>query len=382
MKIACPNCSQPLGVDEKLCPHCGINLTLAVMLAERYLISPPIPSGAPITPEILVPRLGDYLIEKGVLTHENLHVALEHQRESERSGQPRLLGQTLLDLDLVDREVLDQVITEQILQLQAALHESNQKLEIRVQERTLDLQNALQRLTELNQLKSGFISSISHELRTPLTHIKGYLDILVEEELGPLNPAQKDVIDVMQRAEKRLEQLIDDLLKISMASKGELSLSMTTVRINDILESAAGRIEKTAQTKNISLFVELANGQPVVIADHEKLSWVLFQLLDNAIKFTDTGGSVRLKAHLEGNIVMLSVADTGIGIPPERVGEIFEPFHQLDNLDSRRYAGTGLGLALVKSIVEAHASSIKVKSQEGRGSIFEFCLPVTQSVYV
>jgi signal transduction histidine kinase len=120
---------------------------------------------------------------------------------------------------------------------------------------------------------------------------------------------------------------------------------------------------------------------PPAQADQEKILWVLSQLVENAIKFTPTGGQVSVKAASYGDLILFGIDDTGIGIPEDRIGEIFEPFHQLDSSDNRRYGGTGLGLALVQRIVEAHGSIIKVRSEEGKGSSFEFYLPVYKDGY-
>jgi signal transduction histidine kinase len=379
VNISCPNCAKQIGSDDSNCPGCGINLALAVLMAERALVAyPAVPSGGPITPEILVPRLGDYLIEKGVLSTADLQHALSHQRTNATSGRISLLGQTLLELGLVDRETLDQVITEQILQLQAALQESNRQLENRVQERTVDLQNALNKLTELNQLKSSFISSISHELRTPLTHIKGYLDLLAEGSLGTLNESQQEALDVILRAEGRLEQLIDNLISFSLSARDELSLNLTSADFGQVVNTAVARSWKLAEDREVQLISDLQDALPQVLADIEKITWVLLQLIENAIKFTPSGGKVTVKTRTDGKLVTLSILDTGIGISEENLQVIFQPFHQLDGSDTRRYGGTGLGLALVKRIIDAHGSYIKVRSALGSGSCFEFNLPAAK----
>src|SRR5919199_680295 len=129
-----------------------------------------------LTPEMLVPRIGEYLIQKGLISAENLQKALDYQQEATANGNPILLGQALIDLKLLEQADLDQAVTELIIQLRSALQATNRSLERRVEERTAELQKALQRVSELSQLKANFVSNISHELRTPLTHIKGYIE--------------------------------------------------------------------------------------------------------------------------------------------------------------------------------------------------------------
>lgn len=378
--IPCPNCGRPVSANAVDCSHCGANLALAALLAERQItITPRVPVEGPITPEILVPRLGDYLIERGVLSQENLQKALDYQAARETDGQPRLIGQALLDLKLIDREILDQVVTEQILQLQAALHKANRDLEDRVQQRTVELQQALNRLAELNQLKSNFIANISHELRTPLTHIKGYLELLVDDGLGSLNQQQADALAVMLRSEERLERLIEDLIQFSLVAQGDLNLQLTDFDAGEIIDELMLEYLPVCKNKSISLQTDFNRETLVVRGDRQKIGWVLSQLIDNAIKFTPSGGRVRLGFQLDGQFVSIYVLDTGIGISYEKIEEIFEPFHQLDNSATRRYGGTGLGLAMVRKIIETHGSQVVVKSKEGQGSYFEFKLPLVES---
>ena len=160
-----------------------------------------------IAPETLVPRLGDLLIERGLLDPDDLQTALDFQQDRISGGNPCLIGQALVELGYIDQRSIDEVVTVQIFHLQNTLEQTNRELEKRVEERTADLQEALVKLTELNQLKSNFISNISHELRTPLTHIKGYLDLLSDLSLGPLTPLQVEALEVLIRSEERLEQL-------------------------------------------------------------------------------------------------------------------------------------------------------------------------------
>ena len=174
-----------------------------------------------LTPEVLVPRLGDQLVQMGLLTDAQLKQALDYQRAQAEHGNPRLLGQALIDLHLLDRPTLDRAITEQILRLRSALEDANKNLENRVRQRTAELEGALRKLSELSQMKANFVANVSHELRTPLTHIRGYLELLSTEALGPLNEDQIKALDVSVRSTGRLQTLIDDLIQFSLAARGE-----------------------------------------------------------------------------------------------------------------------------------------------------------------
>ncbi|MCJ7585436.1 MAG: ATP-binding protein [Anaerolineales bacterium] len=328
-----------------------------------------------LTPEVLVPRLGEYLVQQGYITKEGLNKALAYQQRKQAKNQHSLLGETLLELKLIDRSTLNQAITEQIIQLRNALEDANRSLERRVQDRTAELQLALRKLSELNQLKANFVANISHELRTPLTHVKGYVELLVTETLGSLGDEQKKALQVAQHATARLESLIDNLILFSQAARGELALHLTPVNLNKVATDILNYSNQRAFDRNVTLSADIKSNLPLVKADEEKISWVILQLMDNAIKFTPAGGKVGLLIKREADtLVKVSVADTGIGIPKNRLHELFEPFHQLDGSSTRRYGGTGLGLALVRQILDAHGSVIDVQSEEGKGTIFGFTL--------
>ncbi|HEY2981171.1 MAG TPA: ATP-binding protein [Anaerolineales bacterium] len=328
-----------------------------------------------LTPEMLVSRLGDYLVQHGHITDGQLKAALVYQQEQVALGKTSLLGQALLDLKLIDRAALDQAVTEQIIQLRSALEAANRNLERRVQERTAELQSALERLSELSQMKANFIANVSHELRTPLTHIIGYLELLVTDSLGSTTHEQKHALEVSQRSAERLGDIIEDLIMFSLASRGEMSMKLQPLDIGGLVSTAVKAAAQKAQARGVTIHTVTDDAIPRVQADPQKIGWALSQLLDNAIKFTPSGGRVVANVKIEAaNLVMVSVVDTGIGIPANRMDEIFEPFHQLDASSTRRYGGTGLGLSLVRQIIEAHGSLLDVQSLQGRGSTFRFPL--------
>jgi signal transduction histidine kinase len=171
-----------------------------------------------LTPEMLVPRMGEYLIQKGLIAAGDLEKALAYQQTETAKGNHTMLGQALTELKLIKRDALDQAVTEQIIQLRSALQAANRTLERRVEERTAELQKALERVSELSQLKANFISNISHELRTPLTHIKGYLELLVSDRLERQRRAASRPAGQPKSAEN-LESLIEDLIMVSLAPR-------------------------------------------------------------------------------------------------------------------------------------------------------------------
>jgi signal transduction histidine kinase len=201
------------------------------------------------------------------------------------------------------------------------------------------------------------------------------LELLTVEALGTLTEDQLNALLVCQRASGRLESLIDNLILFSQSTHGELTLKLGSVDISKVAVEIINLTKGKALDKGVNLSAQIDPYLPLVQADEEKISWVILQLLDNAVKFTSQGGKITLTICAESDeLIMVSVLDTGIGIPEKRIGEIFEAFHQLDGSSTRNYGGTGLGLALVRNILDAHGSMIDVKSEVGKGSTFKFPL--------
>lgn len=356
----------------------SLNETLASLKAESDLLDRARESHAtpPASVEQLTPRLGDYLIQHGYITPEQLKIALDQHTHTGllRSGQR--LGQRLVNLGFISQETLDRALAQQIFELQNALLEANRNLEQRVAERTAELEAALVRLAELNQLKANFVANISHELRTPLTQVKGYTLLMADGALGELNSDQLEALQVSARALNRLEQLINDLIAYATAAKGEMTLNLTTLDASALLNQAAAWGREQASRKGLNFTAHVPSQPAFIRGDEEKLRWVLTQLLDNAIKFTPLGGQVEARLDIESHLAEFSVRDTGIGFAPNRLTEIFEPFRQLDGSSTRRHGGTGLGLSLAKRIIEAHGTHMQVTSAENQGSRFAFHLPI------
>ncbi len=324
----------------------------------------------PISPEQLAPRLGDYLVQHGYVSSDQLRTALAEQARAPHGEVRRLIGQTLIDLGFLTPRDLDEAIARQLLELQNALVDANRSLERRVAERTAELEAALARLTEFNQLKANFVANISHELRTPLTHIKGYNDLLMTGTLGSLSGDQQDAVRVTAGAIARLETLINDLISYAAAARGELTVNLRPVALGTVASQVLERSRPKSTRQRVTLETDIPLDLPLISADEEKIYWLLLQLVDNGVKFTPSGGRVVITADADAYRVNIHVRDSGIGIPRDRLEDIFEPFRQLDGSSTRRAGGTGLGLALVRRIVDAHGATIEVKSQVGRGSQF------------
>lgn len=327
-----------------------------------------------LSPEILVPKIGEYLVQRHLLTIQDLNKALFIQYEKNNQGIDLPLGKILVNENLISQETLDEIITEQLLNFRNALEQSNHQLEQRVQQRTMELQEALNKINELNQLKNNFISNISHELRTPLTHIKGYLELMISKDLGDLSDEQAQVLTIMTKATDRLERLIEDLIMFTFAEREEVLLSKhefdLVSAINDVISSF--QIQLLSVKINLNKDPEIKS--IFVYADQKKILWVINQLIENAIKFSKGECKIEINLEIKGEFVKISINDNGVGIAENKLDEIFEPFHQLDSSSTRKAGGVGLGLALAKKIVEAHGSKFDVKSKIDTGSQFDFSL--------
>jgi len=328
----------------------------------------------PVSPEILVPRIGEYLVQKKIITLPELNKALFIQLEKAKQNEEIPLGKILVEMNLINQETLDETITEQLIRFRDALEQSNRQLEHRVQQRTAELQDALNKINELNQLKNNFISNISHELRTPLTHIKGYLDLMISKDLGPLSEDQNQVLEIMGKATNRLERLIEDLIMFTFAEHEQVLISPGEFDLVALTQEIIYNFQTTFTQNQFKLDVIPEMKSAFVMADQKKIAWVITQLIDNAIKFSKKGAIIEISILWTQEIVNLKVKDNGIGIQEERIHEIFEPFHQLDSSSTRKAGGVGLGLALAKKIIESHGATLNVDSNFDVGSTFDFSL--------
>ncbi|HII92313.1 MAG TPA: response regulator [Methanosarcina sp.] len=227
-----------------------------------------------------------------------------------------------------------------------------------------------------NSAKTEFLANVSHELRTPLNSIIGFSDILLEKVFGELNEKQFRYVNNISTSGKNLLSLINDILDLSKVEAGKMELHYSEFSVNSIFEEVKTVFSPLIQVKSLEVTFNVESGSTMLEADRGRLIQILCNLVSNAIKFTPNGGKVSIYYKESGNRALISVIDTGIGISAEDQVRLFQPFTQLDASSTKQYCGTGLGLALVKKIVNLHQGDIWVESDPGKGSNFTFSLPL------
>jgi signal transduction histidine kinase len=262
-------------------------------------------------------------------------------------------------------------------------------------EKTQHLQEAYDRLKELDRLKSNFLATVSHELRTPLTSIIGYSDMLGAGIAGELNSEQLEFVETIRNKGDHLLALITSLLDLNKLEQGNLPLRRELVAPGALIEDLAKTVLPQAQKKGVRVEVDVQSGLDALPLDPVRIKQVLFNLAENAIKFTPSGGVVRFGARatemIDGDsgegalgLVLMAaprraveffVSDSGIGIPSAEHAKIFDAFYQVDGSSTREHGGTGLGLSIVKRLVEAHGGRVWVESAVGKGATFRVVVP-------
>ncbi|MHB9025525.1 MAG: sensor histidine kinase [Armatimonadota bacterium] len=228
----------------------------------------------------------------------------------------------------------------------------------------------------VRQGHDDLLSKVSHELRTPITTLHGYLSLLQQEILGGVNPEQQGALAVALRNIERLNRLVNDLLDYASLASGEFTLGAEPVDIAEVCQSSLQHSVLEAMRKGISIEHQVPEGIGMVLGDRRRLVQVLEHLLENAIKFSNTGASVWLRAYRAEPQVHLEVRDTGIGMTHEQLQRVFAPFVQGENGLTRRYEGLGMGLSLIQSLVKLHGGDIDINSQPGQGTTVRVILPL------
>jgi signal transduction histidine kinase len=333
--------------------------------------------------DVVMPRMDGYEVCKGlkddpqtvflpVVMITGLH-GVQERIKGVDAGADDFLTKPINPLELITR--VKSLL--RVKRLHDELEAHRRDLEARVAERTAQLQQALADLRDLDRLKSEFVGRVSHELRTPLLHIKGYLTLLAEGALGGEAAPQGRGLDAAVKSVLRLERLVDDVVDLGRTQAGPLALQPTSPA--ESIRTALAAVAPAAEARGIRVQAEIAAGLPPVLAEPQALARCLRHLLDNAVKFSPAGSAVLVQAAPGGaGKVRFSVTDQGEGIPADQLQKVFQEFYQLDGSATRRYGGTGVGLALVKMLLEAQGAEIRVESRPGQGSRFYFELETVQ----
>lgn len=365
----------------------------------RYMVMPLVYEGDTIGRLIF----GPYAPQGATVPVEDLYriePRIDRQRASELVTQVRPAPDDLVSRLLVQMQRMVDVVvfTSYKAHLASQMHiESVTASYAELQEKNRILQENNDRLQELDKLKSNFLATISHELRTPLTSVIGYSEMMLEGVTGALNDEQREFIKTIMDKGSSLLGLISQILDLSRIESGALRMQVSEYSLKDVLRTATTSVVPQCQKKSLRLQVDVADNLPLLQGDPEKIGQVVVNLLGNALKFTPVGGSITLRAQrftrpiaagsaaqglpsvfdpTDEEFVRIDVIDTGVGIPSDKIGHIFERFFQVDSSSTREFGGTGLGLSIVKSLVEAHRGEIFVESTVGHGSTFTVLLPL------
>ncbi len=255
------------------------------------------------------------------------------------------------------------------------LERYREHLEEQVEERTRELAAAKERAEAADRMKSAFLAAMSHELRTPLNSVIGFTGILLQQIPGTLNPEQQKQLGMVRESARHLLSLINDVLDISKIEAGQLTVERQPFEVCASAERVMGSIEQLARDKGLELSCELPPDLGVIVGDQRRYEQVLLNLLSNAVKFTEEGTVSLSVRRTDGDMVETVIRDTGIGIRPEQLESIFEPFHQVENGISRKHDGTGLGLSVSRRLVDLMGGKIWVTSDFEVGSTFGFTVP-------
>jgi signal transduction histidine kinase len=296
------------------------------------------------------------------------------------SVQDRVIGTLSVNSDQPDAFSPSDERLLTIAASQAAIAIENARLVARLEQRAKNLAEAYADLQEADRLKDEMVQNISHELRTPLTFVKGYVELLLANEAGPLNEQQAEFLRIVVDKTNAVTRIVGDIIFLQQADQA--SAKKLPVSLTKLAQRALRGCAATAEEAGLTLAADLPEGLPPVAGDEGRLLQVFDNLLNNAIKFSPKGGQIKVTVEDAGKMLRASVFDQGIGIPKDQQARIFERFYQVDGSTQRRFGGAGLGLAIVKRIVESHEGKIWVESEPGEGSAFRFTVPKYQGQQV
>jgi signal transduction histidine kinase len=304
-------------------------------------------------------------------------VIVDLTRTAIRNEKGEIVGSSAIVRDITARVQAEQAIQQLNLELETKVVERTAQVAAATEElrrRNWELEIANEELKKLDELKSEFVSMVSHELRAPLTNINGSIELLLEGSGACYDPEHRELLQIVGEQSQRLTRLVQGILNVSRIEAGQLVLQPQAFNILGLIE----KVIDVWETRGVANRFERphAVNLPSVWADRDRTEEILFNLIDNAIKYSSEGAPIRVDAESNGRYLAISVSDRGIGIPEEEMDRIFEKFHRVDRKDAMESYGHGLGLYICRRLVEAQGGQIWVESVVGEGSTFRFSLPL------
>ena len=291
-------------------------------------------------------------------------------------GEHKSLGYSSRDIEMLESIAGELAVSIRNSLSMEEINELNKSLQRRIEEATKELRFSNRQLQRLDEAKNEFISMASHQLRTPLTSIKGYLDMILEGDLGKISPTQRAVLREAFSSSERMVRLINDFLNVSRLQTGKFTIDKQSVDIAQILRDEVSLLKVVADQRSVEMVLKVDKKIPSLAVDSEKIRQVMLNMIDNAIYYSSPHKKVVITLKSSGKMIEFSVKDSGIGVPKSEQANLFGKFFRGTNAKKRRPDGTGVGLFLAKKVILSHDGEMIFESEEGKGSTFGFKLPV------
>ena len=291
-------------------------------------------------------------------------------------GEHKSLGYSSRDIEMLESIAGELAVSIRNSLSMEEINELNKSLQRRIDEATKELRFSNRQLQRLDEAKNEFISMASHQLRTPLTSIKGYLDMMLEGDLGKISPTQRAVLREAFSSSERMVRLINDFLNVSRLQTGKFTIDKQSVDIAQILRDEVSLLKVVADQRSVEMVLKVDKKIPSLAVDSEKIRQVMLNMIDNAIYYSSPHKKVVITLKSSGKMIEFSVKDSGIGVPKSEQANLFGKFFRGTNAKKRRPDGTGVGLFLAKKVILSHDGEMIFESEEGKGSTFGFRLPV------
>ena len=329
---------------------------------------------------ILANQVKDSELKKLLDIHRTkIVVPLLHQNQETGIlflGEHKSLGYSSRDIEMLESIAGELAVSVRNSLSMEEINELNKSLQRRIDEATKELRFSNRQLQRLDEAKNEFISMASHQLRTPLTSIKGYLDMMLEGDLGKISPTQRAVLREAFSSSERMVRLINDFLNVSRLQTGKFTIDKQSVDIAQILRDEVSLLKVVADQRSVEMVLKVDKKIPSLAVDSEKIRQVMLNMIDNAIYYSNPHKKVVITLKSSGKMIEFSVKDSGIGVPKSEQANLFGKFFRGTNAKKRRPDGTGVGLFLAKKVILSHDGEMIFESEEGKGSTFGFKLPV------